>query len=62
MNDLNLFLQTLDCKFDIIALSETWLKETNEDIYNLENYNHERKYRKNREEGWVSLFLDTNIH
>ena len=33
----------------------------NEEIYNLENYNHEKKFRLNREGGGVSLLLDENI-
>ena len=36
--------------------------ETNEEIYNLENYHHEKKIRLHSGGGGISLFMDTNFH
>ena len=34
------YLEVLTHKFDIIGLSETWLKESEIDLYNIHGYNH----------------------
>ena len=34
------YMSNLNVNFDIIGLSETWLTETNKDIYNLDGYDH----------------------
>ena len=34
------YLETLSHKFDIIGLSETWLKESEADLYDIPGYNH----------------------
>ena len=52
------FLQTLNCKFDIIALSETWFNEnTCTEIFSLNGYNLYTCNRKNKRGGGVLLFV-----
>ena len=51
----------LNVNFDIIGLSETWLTETNKDIYNLDGYNHVPLVRPDRIHGGVPLFISTAI-
>ena len=36
--DFKILLLTLDVSFDVIALTETWLNETNADLFDLEGY------------------------
>ena len=52
-------MSNLKVNFDIICLSETWLTETNKDIYNLDGYNHVPLVRPDRIHGVVSLFIST---
>ena len=42
-------------------LSETWLNETNKDVYNLDGYNHIPLVRPDRIHGGVSLFISDLI-
>ena len=54
-------MSNLKVNFDIIGLSETWLTETNKDIYNLDGYDHVPLVRPDRIHGGVSLFITTAI-
>ena len=44
-------LDSLDTKFHTISLTETWLKDHNSDLYELEGYVHEFQNRINKEGG-----------
>ena len=55
------YMSNLNVNFDIIGLSETWLTETNKDIYNLDGYDHVPLVRPDRIHGGVSLFISTAI-
>jgi hypothetical protein len=46
--------------FNIIALSETWLKDTNADCYGIPGYAHEYLTRGDKTGGGVSLFINEN--
>ena len=37
-------IYSLNKPFQIIGLTETWLKETNEDLFKLENYDFDYQY------------------
>jgi len=54
-------LAIIDNKFDIIILSETWLKPHNVDIYSLEGYNHEFLTRTNKS-GGGSVYLHQRLN
>ena len=55
-------LDTIDTKFSIITLSETWLKEYNQDIYEIEGYEHISQLRENKAGGGVSIYVKNNIN
>ena len=55
------YLSNINLNFDIIGLSETWLNETNKDVYNLDGYNHIPLVRPDRIHGGVSLFISDLI-
>ena len=45
----------------IIGISETWLNETNKDIYHLNGYNHVPLVRQDRIHGGVPLLISASI-
>ena len=59
---LRYYLDELDHKFSIIALSETWLNEYTKTTYNIIGYKHESVFRNNRMGGGVSLFITNTIN
>ena len=51
-------LQNMDQKFDVIAMSETWLNSmTDSEIYNLENYQKYTCNRSSKQGGGVMLYV-----
>ena len=58
-NNINLssYLDNINHKFTIIAITETWLNESNADLFNFPYYQHICHYRDNRAGGGVSLFV-----
>ena len=61
LDELQSYLSNLSTHFSVIALSETWLNESNADIMNIDGYQHEWKYRSKRSGGGVSLFIKQQI-
>ena len=55
------YLSGIDHTFSIIALSETWIKEDNKDLQNIEDYKSEHSYRADRGGGGVSMFVKNNL-
>ena len=55
ITELETYLSMLKYDFNVIGISETWLKESTYEIYNLQNYNHIAKFRDG---GGVSLLID----
>lgn len=55
------FLESLNCQFNIIGLSETWFNEANHDLYNLDGYNCVSNYRSHQSGGGVSLLLNKDL-
>ena len=55
--EFDALLSTLDIKFDVIALTETWLNSQNADLYNLEGYDYVHKYRQGRVGGGASILI-----
>ena len=59
---LTMFLQNLTVKFDVIALTETWLSNETCDLSFLSSdYEHYKRYRENRRGGGVSLFVHRSL-
>jgi len=61
IDKLTYFLEEINLRFNIIAISETWLQEHNTSLYNLRGYNHEYSIRDKRIGGGVSLFISKSI-
>ena len=57
LSNLENYLSLLSPKFQLIGLTETWLKTHNKDLYNLCGYKHESKIRDDKMGGGVSLFI-----
>ena len=55
------YFSTLKVEFNVVALTETWLNETNADVYGLTGYKAIHNYRKQKKGGGVSLFIEENI-
>ena len=45
----------------MFALTETWLKHYNKNLYNLKGYKHIFKIRENKSGGGVSMYIKENI-
>jgi hypothetical protein len=46
--------------FNLISLSETWLKPSNADCYGIQGYAHEYLTRREKPGGGVSIFINEN--
>ena len=61
LGTLESYLATLNHKFTVIGISESWLKNHNADRYGLSGYNAIHKYRSARSGGGVSIFIQDDI-
>ena len=61
LDALELYLTSLELKFTVLAITETWLKDHNVSAYSLPGYNHFSLCRP-RIGGGVSLFVRDSIH
>ena len=61
VTNFSICLDTIEKKYDVIALSETWLKDYNADLYQIDGYQHEFVTRDHSTGGGVSLFLQSNL-
>ena len=60
--ELHALLHTLNHKFTVYGLCETWLKESDYSLYCLDGYTPIHKYRTDRRGGGVSLFVKAEIN
>ena len=60
-DNLRYYLDGLNHKFSVFSITESWLKDYNKDVYNLEGYEHICKIRKNRPGGGVSIYIKNSI-
>ena len=56
-DELEIYLSSLNSKFSFIALSETWLDEYRQDLYELQNYTSTNKLRKIKNGSGVPLYI-----
>lgn len=61
LHNLSSYLQCLDMSFDIIGLTETWINETNKNLYNIKKYVHKESFRKVKRGGGVSLYVKEGL-
>ncbi len=63
-NKLDSFKQliySLNKPFQVIGLTETWLKETNEDLFKLENYDFVNVNRSTKSGGGVGIYVSNEL-
>jgi hypothetical protein len=59
--EMKAFLSGLNINFRVIGITETWLSDTNCDLYNINGYEHFKEIRDNRRGGGVSIFVDQEL-
>ena len=57
-NNLKDSITALELKFDVIALSESWLSENDSDLYHIDDYNMFSNHRVNKKGGGVVLSIN----
>ena len=60
-DELEMYINSLKLEFTMIALTETWLDKSKQDLYNMPKYNCINRYRKQRRGGGVSLYIRNDI-
>jgi len=61
IDQLLMYISNVGVPFNIIALSETWLNESNKDLYGIPNYVSLHKCRHDKRGGGVSLFIHNTV-
>lgn len=61
-DDLNEYLSSLNQKFTVIALTETWLTEISRQNYSIPGYTSIHHCRENKTGGGVSLYIRSDVH
>ena len=57
LSNFDSYYQSLNFKFSVIGFTETWLNESNCDVYSIDNYQHFSLIRENKRGGGCSLFV-----
>ena len=60
-DELEMYINSLKLEFTMIALTETWLDQSKQDLYNIPKYNCINRFRKQRRVGGVSLYIKNDI-
>ena len=60
-DELELYIDSLNFKFSVIALTENWLDKSKQDLFDLEGYNCLHQFRKEKRGGGVSLYVENGI-
>ena len=60
-NELEIYLDSLNCNFSFIGLTETWLDESKEALHDISNYTCLHRYRQNRKGGGVTIAVRNGI-
>ena len=55
------FLENVEIQFTAIGVSETWLNETNQNLYGIKGYSQVNNYRPEKRGGGVSLFFNESL-
>ena len=61
LHDFELYLSNINYNFNFLCFSESWLKDSNKDLYNIPGYTATHRCRKDRVGGGVSIFSKENI-
>ena len=60
--ELSEFLSTLNMPFSVIGISETWLNNSNDDIFNIPGYKFISNNRRHKHGGGVGLFIKEDLN
>ena len=60
-DELELYTNSMKFNLSVIALTENWLEESKQDLFDLEGYNCLHKFRKGKRGGGVSLHMENGI-
>ena len=61
IDNITAFLNALSVSPDILAITETWLNDTNKHLYQITGYNSYHLVRTTRGQGGVSIYISNNI-
>ena len=61
LHNFELYLTNINYVFNFLCFSESWLKESNKDLYNIPGYTATHRCRKDRIGGGVSIFTKDHI-
>ena len=61
LREIDDYLSSLNYKFDIIAISETWVSEPEHNKFNINGYDVYHTARKNKREGGVALYVKQEL-
>ena len=56
------YLNVLDFSFPIIGLTETWLSDSNRDLFSIEGYEFIERHRQTRSGGGVGILMKNNLN
>jgi hypothetical protein len=59
--DFKSVLSLINHKFSVIALTETWVKPHNSELFHLDGYHHELILRTDKTGGGISIYLDETL-
>ena len=62
MESMVQYIEQLELRFNVIAVTETWLRESNYDLFNIDGYYQESNFRTKRTGGGVSLFIRKHLN
>ena len=60
-DESELYINSLNFKLSVKALTENWLDESKQDLFDLEGYNCLHKFRKEKRGGGVTLYIENGI-
>ena len=60
-NELEIYLDSLNCNFSLIGLTETWLDDSKEALHDISNYTCLHRYRQNRKGGGVTITVRNGV-
>ena len=61
LHNFELYLSNISYVFNFLCFSESWLKESNKDLYNIPGYTATHRCRKDKVGGGVSIYTRENI-
>ncbi|ESO08437.1 hypothetical protein HELRODRAFT_169280 [Helobdella robusta] len=61
-DDVYEFLQEINLEADILAITESWLNDDNENLINIDGYTFEGKHQTRKHGGGIGFYIKQNLH